>query len=179
VAQTKAALRSRLLAERAAMDPARRLGESELATSAVLDTWVVGAGDLVAGYASFGTEPDTESLRRALAERGAAVLLPVVLADHDLSWRTESGEDLGRDAIAGCALVVVPGLAADRDGWRLGRGGGSYDRALSRVGDGVPRVLLAYASELLDAVPHEGHDERVTHVAIAGGVLATSAWLAP
>jgi 5-formyltetrahydrofolate cyclo-ligase len=172
-------LRSLLLANRAAMDPGERLREAQSATSAVLESWPVGTGDLVAGYASFGTEPDTTGLRRALADRGATVVLPAVLADHDLSWHTETGADFGPDAIAGCTLVVVPGLAADRAGWRLGRGGGSYDRALARVPLGVPRVLLAYSSELLDAVPHEGHDERVTHVALANGVLPTSAWLGP
>jgi 5-formyltetrahydrofolate cyclo-ligase len=58
-------------------------------------------------------------------------------------------------------LVIVPALAVDRDGRRLGRGGGSYDRALARVGPAVPTVALIYDDELLDEVPAGRLDQRV------------------
>ena len=62
-------------------------------------------------------------------------------------------------------LVLVPALAVDQSGLRLGRGGGSYDRALARVGAQVPTVALLYDSELLDRVPGGPHDQRVRMVA--------------
>ena len=62
-------------------------------------------------------------------------------------------------------LVLLPALAVDRLGWRLGRGGGSYDRALTRVGTPIPTVALLYDGELLDRVPAGRHDQRVRLIA--------------
>lgn len=127
----------------------------------------------VAAYASFGTEPSTAVLLDRLRADGIEVLLPAVLASKDLTWVDDAGVDRGIDAITGCGLIVVPGLAADRAGNRLGRGGGSYDRALARVAVDVPRVLLLFDGELVDAVPVEPHDATVSHVALPSAVLRT------
>jgi len=62
-------------------------------------------------------------------------------------------------------VVLVPALAVDVRGRRLGRGGGSYDRALARVGPQVPTIALLYDSELLPSVPAEAHDQAVRAVA--------------
>jgi len=78
--------------------------------------------------------------------------------------REPTGPRLGPEAIGEAELVIVPALAVDRRGFRLGRGGGSYDRALVRVGAGVPTVALLHDGELVDAVPAEPHDRRVTAV---------------
>ena len=53
-------------------------------------------------------------------------------------------------------VVLVPALAVDAAGRRLGRGGGSYDRALARVGPLVPLIALIYDDELVEQVPAEG-----------------------
>ena len=52
-------------------------------------------------------------------------------------------------------MVLVPALAVDRTGMRLGRGGGSYDRALGRVPVGTFVCALLYDGEVLDRVPHD------------------------
>jgi len=59
------------------------------------------------------------------------------------------------------SLLVVPALAVGRDGTRLGRGGGSYDRVLARVGGTVPALAVVDADEVLDALPAEPHDRPV------------------
>ena len=119
----------------------------------------------VAAYASFGTEPPTGELLDALHACGAEVLLPLLLPDRDLDWCAWSpdgpGPALGVDAVAGCDLVVVPALAVDRHGTRLGRGGGSYDRALARVPADVLTVALLHDGELVDALPGDEHDVAV------------------
>ncbi|MFJ6952794.1 5-formyltetrahydrofolate cyclo-ligase, partial [Micromonospora aurantiaca (nom. illeg.)] len=73
----------------------------------------------------------------------------------------------------GAALVVVPAVAVDRRGIRLGRGGGSYDRALARVPATVPTVALLHDGELVAAVPALPHD-RPVHCVItpADGLVA-------
>ncbi len=101
----------------------------------------------VCAYAAFGTEPDTAELIEALTERGARVLLPVLMPDADLDWavydarfevgrfglREPVGERLGAQAIRAASVVLVPALAVSSTGHRLGRGGGSYDRARSSM----------------------------------------------
>ena len=135
----------------------------------------------VAAYYSVGTEPDTHGLLFALWKRGAYVLLPLLLPDGDLDWASYEGPDSlrpagrglmepaepprGVAAVCSADLVLVPALAADHSGLRLGRGGGSYDRALARVGAQVPTVALLYDTELVPVVPAEPHDQRVRMVA--------------
>jgi len=134
----------------------------------------------VAAYVSIGTEPGTGPLIDALTAMGRRVILPVVLPDLDLDWAVYDGPEnlararrgllepvgrpLGPDAIGTADVVVVPGLAVDRSGMRMGRGGGSYDRALGRVPVGTFTCTLLYDGELLDEVPAAAHDRRVTAV---------------
>jgi 5-formyltetrahydrofolate cyclo-ligase len=72
--------------------------------------------------------------------------------------------------VATADVVLCPGLAVDRRGHRLGRGGGSYDRALSRVPAGTFVCTLLYDGELLEQVPAEDHDRRVSAVVTPSGV---------
>ena len=72
------------------------------------------------------------------------------------------GPRLGKGAIATADVVIVPALAVDPRGGRLGQGGGSYDRALARTRDGTLVVALLHDDELLaEAVPTAGHDRPV------------------
>ncbi|WP_218566144.1 5-formyltetrahydrofolate cyclo-ligase [Vallicoccus soli] len=184
VRAAKAALRRRLLAARRAAGPAGA-AEADALAAAVLallpPPGAPGAGT-VAAYAAAGTEPPTAGLLVRLRAAGWRVLLPVLREDDDLDWaawdggplvpgrrglREPAGPRLGREAVAGAGLVVVPALAVGRDGTRLGRGGGSYDRALARARR-APVVALLRRGELLDAVPAEPHDARV-HLAVDPG----------
>jgi 5-formyltetrahydrofolate cyclo-ligase len=64
----------------------------------------------------------------------------------------------------------VPALAVSRSGVRLGRGGGSYDRALARVPPGMPIIAMIYDDELVDELPHDDWDVPVT------GAVTPSGW---
>jgi 5-formyltetrahydrofolate cyclo-ligase len=144
----------------------------------------VAAAGTIAAYYSVGTEPDTRSLVFALWKRGSYVVLPVLLPDGDLDWASYEGPDSlapgprgllqpaepvrGTGTVARADVVLVPALAVDSSGQRLGRGGGSYDRALDRVGPQVPTIALLYDSELLPSVPAEEHDRPVRAVARPG-----------
>ena len=177
----KAALRRRLLAARARLSPDERAAAGRALRDAILELPQVQMAGTIAAYYSLASEPDTHGLVYALWKRGSYVLLPLLRPDADLDWASYEGPDSlrpgprglaepgepprGPDAIARADLVVVPALAVDRGGVRLGRGGGSYDRALARVGPGIPTIALLYDSELLDKVPVDGHDQRVRLVA--------------
>lgn len=123
------------------------------------------AGRRVASYEAFGTEP--------VAPLPDGVLVPVLLPDDDLAWRTLDGTPKRLEEVD---VVLVPALAVDRRGVRLGRGGGSYDRALQRTTGLV--VALLHEGELRDEVPAEPHDVRVHAVALPSGVVRLSGSMA-
>jgi 5-formyltetrahydrofolate cyclo-ligase len=190
---SKGRLRTTLLAAR------RALSAQELAQAAAgLDTGlrdlihhlrtVYPEPVTVCAYVPIGAEPGGQWLPHRLIELVAPgrVLLPVLLADLDLDWALytdpqslaaadrglsePTGVRLGVDVVSDAQLVLVPALAVDRDGVRLGRGGGSYDRALARVGPSTLVVALLHEGELLDRIPGEVHDQRVDAVLTPAGL---------
>src|SRR5215467_6237183 len=182
--EAKAALRARILSVRRAMPADQRVAAGRHLRDAVLGLPELQMAGTVAAYIAIGTEPATQGLIFALWKRGTYVLLPVLLPDGDLDWATYEGPESlvlgprgllqpggdrrGVTAICSADLVVVPALAVDRAGRRLGRGGGSYDRALARVGPAILTVALLYDGELLDEVPADGHDQLVRAAALPG-----------
>jgi 5-formyltetrahydrofolate cyclo-ligase len=144
---------------------ARALGDQ---VAALVEGRTHGRVCRVAAYESLPTEPPTHLLIERLTAAGHEVVVPVTLTDLDLDWRVAgASEPLGRDAIHDAHIVVAPALAVDRSGNRLGRGGGSYDRALARRHPNALIVALLHDGELLPAgaVPAEPHDVAV-HVAV-------------
>jgi 5-formyltetrahydrofolate cyclo-ligase len=183
----KAAARERLLAARRQLTPAERAGAGRDIRDAILSLPETQMAGTVAAYYSIGSEPETHALLFALWKRGTYVLLPILLPDGDLDWASYEGPDSlrpgpryltepaepprGVGAVSSADLVLVPALAVDHSGVRLGRGGGSYDRALARVGTPVPTVALLYDSEFVPHVPSGAHDQRVRLIARpAGGI---------
>jgi 5-formyltetrahydrofolate cyclo-ligase len=129
---------------------------------------LVASATRVAAYWAIGNEP------AVTVQPGW--LLPVVTSDWDLDWAVydgtlvrsrgllePAGPRLGVAAVASCDLVLVPALLVDRTGVRLGKGSGSYDRALTRA-TGLTVALVGDA-ELVDVLPTEDHDVRVAAVA--------------
>lgn len=177
----KAALRKTLLAARKLLTAEERAAAGRSIRDAVLAFPEAQMAGAIAAYYSVATEPETHGLVYALWKRGAYVLLPVLLADGDLDWASYEGPDSlragprgvvepaepprGVRGIASADLVLLPAVAVDRRGWRLGRGGGSYDRALTRVGPRIPTVALLYDGELVDEVPAGPRDQRVRLIA--------------
>jgi 5-formyltetrahydrofolate cyclo-ligase len=182
----KVAVRDQLLAARRRR-PLAEVGEAARAIAEhLLATPEVRRAATVAAYVSVGTEPGTTVLLDELVAAGKRVILPVLLPDNDLDWAAYHGPTslaparrgllepvgpaLGVDAVATADVVLVPGLAASPAGLRLGRGGGSYDRALARVPVGTFTCVLLYDDELLPDVPAEPHDRPVTAAATPRGI---------
>lgn len=184
----KSSLRRELLAARALLTK-----EDAARTAAVLAEAALGVPELadartVAAYVSVGREPGTRALLEALRGRGVRVLLPVLLADNDLDWAAYEGPEhllpagrgllepdgprLGPAAVLEAETVLLPGLAVDGAGMRLGRGGGSYDRVLARLtaaGAHPSLVVLLYDDEVVARVPSEPHDHPVDAVVTPAG----------
>lgn len=188
VREEKAALRTRLLTARAARPGEQRTAAGRAIRDALLERPEVQMAGTIAAYYSVGAEPDTRGLLFALWKRGSYVLLPLLRPDGDLDWASYEGPESllpgprgllepgepprGPGAVARADVVLAPALAVDRAGNRLGRGGGSYDRALARVGPLVPLIALVYDAERLDRVPAEPHDVKV-RAAVSPGAGVT------
>ncbi|MGW2208027.1 5-formyltetrahydrofolate cyclo-ligase [Streptomyces sp. NPDC001781] len=189
----KRGLRRELLANRRGLTKKGLLAHERALAAHALALPELAAARTVAAYVSVGTEPGTAALLEALRERGTRVLLPVLLPDDDLDWgpytgpgslevashggRMElaepTGPRLGPDAVTEADVVLLPGLAVDGRGMRLGRGGGSYDRVLARLERAGARpalVVLLYDTEVVARVPAEDHDRPVHAVVTPAGV---------
>jgi 5-formyltetrahydrofolate cyclo-ligase len=178
----KEALRSRVLARRAARPPAERAAAAAAVATALLQGL---AG--VRTFAAFVPDPDEPGHGRVPAvftRLGARVLLPVVPPQgRELAWAVDTGRlapgrfgllepvgpRLGPTAVGTAEVVVVPAVAVARDGVRLGRGGGYYDRALRHARPGAVLVAVVFDDELVDALPAEPHDHRVSAVVTPSG----------
>lgn len=183
VDSAKAELRRRIATDRRALPADRR--EAEAAALALAVASLAAAGETVCAYWPVGSEPGSPALIDGLLARGVRVLLPVVSAEGPLDWAEHTGEmwegpfgllepagaRLGAAAITQAGLVLVPALAVGRDGLRLGRGGGHYDRSLPLARAGVPLVAVVRDEELLETVPAQPHDVRVTAVLTPGAGL--------
>jgi len=171
-----------MVAARAELSAQAREDCGRALRDALLELPEMGMAGIVAAYYSIGAEPATRRLLYGLWKRGTYVLLPILRPDGDLDWASYEGPDSlvpgprgllepgeparGVGAIARADLVLVPALAVDRSGTRLGRGGGSFDRALARVGPLIPRIGLLYDHELVaEDLPAEPHDCPVTAIA--------------
>nr|WP_127894845.1 5-formyltetrahydrofolate cyclo-ligase [Streptomyces sp. S10(2018)] len=189
----KRTLRRDFLAARNRLTPDDVREAAEALAGRALGLPEVAGAHAVAAYVSVGAEPGTLALLDALRARGVRVLLPALLPDNDLDWgeytgegslarvrhggRMElfepTGERLGPDAVTRADVVLLPGVAVDGRGLRLGRGGGSYDRVLARLAAAGARpalLVLLYDREVVARVPAEPHDRPVDAVVTPSGV---------
>jgi len=151
---------------------ARRIAEHVLDLEEVQSACKEGAA--VACYLARPDEPPTHELIDSLRRSGATVLLPRVEGD-DLAWiatDTETSfssnawnidEPVGDATDQTPAAWIIPALAVDADGFRLGQGGGYYDRALADLPDDGrgPIIAVVFEHESIATVPREDHDHRV------------------
>lgn len=169
--------RARLLAARAGLSP----GELSAAADDVRRHLLarLAGTPRVAAYVPVGREPGSLSMLDELLAGGTEILLPVVMADG-LDWaryagasglvtgplgtRAPAGARLGARALATADAVLLPALAVDHGGIRLGRGGGYYDRALAAVPAGPPTIALLHDGELVPRLPADPWDRTVTAV---------------
>ncbi|MDX6284854.1 MAG: 5-formyltetrahydrofolate cyclo-ligase [Frankiales bacterium] len=183
---TKTELRARIRATRSARSAADRATVASQLRDVALSIPEVATARTVAAYVGVASEPQTLPLLDALVACGARVLLPLLCADGDLDWAEyagahdlvqaphlllePTGPPLGRGEIGVADVIVVPALAVDRDGNRLGQGGGAYDRALVRVAPTALVLALVHDDEILDVIPADPWDRPVLAAATPQGL---------
>lgn len=171
----KKALRERILSNRSSLNASNLAASARELRDVLLALDEVRNSGRVAAYVSVGREPGTGPLIEALTDGGVEVILPLLQSDGDLDWARydgphslasapkgllePTGRPLGESAVVDADVCLVPAVAVDRRGVRLGRGGGSYDRVLAKVAGRALTCALLHDGELLDMpVPREPHD---------------------
>jgi 5-formyltetrahydrofolate cyclo-ligase len=173
---TKAAVRRTLAQSRKELSPAERRESSRRIVAACRGIAGFAAADVICSYVNFREEVETTDLIEALLKEGRRVVVPVQPLDaaqpldfaeiHALSEMVPNHfgilqpplEAVRRVPIAAIALFLVPGLAFDPAGRRLGYGLGFYDRAFAAAAPGALKVGLAFERQLLESVPADPHD---------------------
>ena len=133
------------------------------------------SAEVIASYFSYGLEPDTTLLNGELLAMKKIVLLPRMNSDRSLTWVQWRGapeelstdrrfsQPIGEEFVGRIDVVIVPALAVDLEGYRLGQGGGSYDRALAHID--CWKVALVNDDEISEErLPREAHDQKVDAV---------------
>jgi 5-formyltetrahydrofolate cyclo-ligase len=190
VSPTKAELRATILAARRAVAADVRHAEADDLRKRLAE--LAQPGKTICAYVPVGSEPGSPAMLDALVAAGASVLLPIARVDDagvplPLDWGRYRGELvtarfglreppapwLPADAIGTATIVVVPALAVDRTGVRLGRGAGFYDRSLAMADSTATLIAMVRDDEVLDDLPGEPHDVPMTHALTPGrGLLA-------
>jgi 5-formyltetrahydrofolate cyclo-ligase len=191
---TKGELRDAVLRRRRLISAEQRHAEADALRGHL--PALVRAGQTVCAYVPVGSEPGSQAMLDLLAGLGR-VLLPVAREDETgfpqpLQWgeyRVGALQDglvdarfglrepeppwLDVDAIATASVVLVPALAVDLAGVRLGRGAGFYDRSLVWADPAAKLVAVVRDDELVDRLPAEDHDVTMTHALTPGrGLVA-------
>ncbi len=191
---SKAVLRHKLLAARRGVAHDVRAAEARMLRKhleALQNT--VSSANTVCAYVPVGAEPGSIEMVDTLLRSSARVLLPVarIAADDTplpLRWGEyrpgtltrgrwgllePPGPWLPASALTEAGLVLVPALAVDRTGVRLGRGQGFYDRSLGGRDPHARLIAVVRDEELLDELPAEPHDIPMTHALAPGAGLIT------
>ncbi|BBX46210.1 5-formyltetrahydrofolate cyclo-ligase [Mycobacterium cookii] len=182
----KAALRERLLAARRSVNDDVRAAEAQSLAEHV--DAQLNSAEVVCAYVPVGAEPGSVEMLDALLRHADRVLLPVARTAADdsataMQWGAYRPGQLvtarfglleparpwlPATAVAEAGIVLVPALAVDRSGARLGRGRGFYDRTLVLRDPGARLIAVVRDEELLDELPHEPHDVPMTHALTPG-----------
>ncbi len=186
-AGAKAALRVAVLSRREALPEGERASLSRRILAEILDLPSYGRSGVVLAYASFGSELTTDEFLRRVLEDGKVLLLPRVERDGLGLYEVR---DVARDLAPGtwgireprpdlCSVTdpgrtdfaLIPGIAFDRTGRRLGYGGGFYDRLLAGGRPGRPLLVSgAFEVQMVDEVPVDPHDAPVDAVMTEKGI---------
>lgn len=180
----KRALRREVLARRDALPPEDRAERSRRIADRLLALPEVERAGTVMAFSSFGSEVDTGPILEQLADRGARVALPRIREREiePVTYRPgdpvtvaafgalepSAGEEL---EAAEVDVVLTPGVAFDREGFRVGYGGGFYDRFFRRIREDAFRVAIGFAVQVEPAVPHGLADLPVDALVTEDGVI--------
>lgn len=172
--ERKAAVREQMKAARSAISSEDLATMAERIEARLVEVPEVREARTVLLFSSFGSEVPTAGMAERFIQRGQRVLLPFIEASQMQAAELRPGQPLVATAFgpqepaervavdpAEVDVVIAPGLAFDREGRRIGYGGGYYDRFLRRLGPHATRIGIGTHGQVVDEVPHGRRDERL------------------
>ena len=190
--QQKTTIRKEILEKRKSQDPQVSAAQSRSITGTLIGRKEFQTANRILIYLSKDGEVGTDHLLGRAFEMGKRVCVPVVDRGNDelriselpgpeidfllgaFGVREPAEGDLNFVTPDKIDLVVVPGLAFDRRGGRIGYGKGYYDRLLSRLSSQVPRIALAFEFQVLDTVPQDENDIQVDTIITEKNTMSCS-----
>ena len=188
----KSAFRHVALARRRLTTPEERETAGERLAAVAMESGMFDGLNTVAAYVAMGTEVSMLPWLRELKSRHVGVLVPRLGSGRDLGWsvlermdeladagerrpQEPGGDVLPAETIAPADLTITAAVLVNRDGWRLGRGGGWYDRMLALRRPGTAVTAVVWPWEFVDhELPRERHDMPVDGVLTPDGVTWVS-----
>lgn len=164
---------------------------SKKITNALMKTETFIKANTIMCYLSFGTEVNTTPIINECYKQGKTILIPIIMSNTDGTSYMEASEliDPNIDLAPGSMgilepkestirikdpktidLIVIPGLAFDKNGNRLGYGAGYYDYYLKRVRDDCYQIAITFSCQLIDTIPIEEHDRPIPHIITERGL---------
>lgn len=192
----KERFRGELRKRRLILSIRRRPADAVLLSQMIRSLPQIAAAHTVAAYVAVGAEPPTDRILWDLDDAGKRLLLPVLGPGLSREWAVyqgandlvvrapgrppePSGPTTGPETIADAQVIIVPALAVDTSGTRLGQGGGWYDRVLRLANPNALIVAVVYDNEVYDSrtrpLPREGHDQPVAAIVTPSRWIATEA----
>lgn len=190
VEAAKQSLRNEIRLRITALDaPTRHAADSKI--RGILESWLSDhASGVVCGYLPLRDEPDLQPLLGGLLDRGVRIAVPEVVSGHapelrvlevdrSSAFRETRPSSLGTRVPVGVrvvdpsevTVVLVPGVAFDASGGRLGRGGGYFDSFLQTLGKGAIAIGIAYDTQMVPIVPRAAHDLAVDWLCTERGIV--------
>jgi 5-formyltetrahydrofolate cyclo-ligase len=180
VMDAKENLRKKILQIRDAIPKALRDSKSRTISEYVTGLPEFKNAKTVMCFSSIGSEPDTAPILASILESGKNLVLPKVLKKNkriaayvvkksgDLTpgvWGIlEPNEHCQKADISTIDMVIVPGIAFDPDGGRLGYGGGYYDRFIETLDANIYLLGIAFREQIIERIPMESHDKYMNKV---------------
>ncbi len=176
---TKQAIRSKMILKLKTQKEEYRSRKTKLIQDKLLRNKVFKKAKIVMFYIAFGGEVDTGEMIREAKKIGKLICVPVcrkdkeimqpaMLVDHARLRKGPYGvwEPVAKKRVKpeDLDLIIVPGLAFDKKGNRLGRGKGYYDRFLGSLSDKTPSIGLAFDFQILPLIPTTAHDVSVRKI---------------
>lgn len=164
---------------------------SKAITSTLINSDAFNNAKTVMCYVSFGTEVDTKLIINECFKQGKTILIPIIIKNADGTSYMEASEliEPTMDLAPGTMgilepkvssirikdpktidLIVIPGLAFDKNGNRLGYGAGYYDYYLKRVRDDCYQIAITFSCQLIEMIPIEEHDRPIPHIITERGL---------
>jgi 5-formyltetrahydrofolate cyclo-ligase len=167
------------------------LSSSKKITITLIETDAFKTANTIMCYLSFGNEVDTKPIIDQCFKEGKTVLVPIIIKNEDGTSHIEASQliDPESDLAPGTMgilepqvskirirdprtidLVIIPGLAFDKKGNRLGYGAGYYDHYLERLRDDCNQIALTFSFQLIDHIPTHKHDKQIKNIITERGL---------